>query len=217
MIRRQKALLLDFGGVIAKSFFETRTEFEALLGLPSDTFDWRGPFDPDSDALWRSVLAGEITEGAYWATRAEECGAAIGERWTLREFCRRHNGLPIDVTFRLEAKRLIVDARREGIKLAILTNELESLNGAEWIENSPIVRLFDALVDATRTGIPKPDPRAYRLALTALGVRAEETIFVDDQSRNVDGCAAVGIRGVHLDITRPGLAFGAAREMLGVM
>jgi phage gpG-like protein len=31
-----KGLLLDFGGVITRSFFETRIEFEALLGLPEE-------------------------------------------------------------------------------------------------------------------------------------------------------------------------------------
>jgi len=45
----------------------------------------------------------------------------------------------------------------------------------------------DALVDATHTGILKPDPRAYRLALEALDISAERILFVDDQLRNVEG------------------------------
>lgn len=216
VIPRHKGLLLDFGGVIMKSFFETRAEFEELLGLPKKTFDWYGPFDPRSDVLWRRVLANEITEGEYWAKQAEEAGVLIGERWTMQEFCRRQNDLALDIVLRPEAKRLIVDAKRGGVKLAIVTNELELLNGADWVESSPIIRLFDALIDATRTKIHKPDPRAYRLALQALDLRAEEAIFVDDQIKHVRGAEAVGIRGIHLDITDPRLAFDAARALLGL-
>ena len=213
---RCKGLLLDFGGVIAKSFFETRAEFEKLLGLPEKTFDWYGPFDPLADLLWRRVVRNEITEGEYWAMRADEAGRMVGERWTMREFCRKQNDLALDVNFRPEAKQLIADAKRNGVKLAIVTNELELLNGAEWVGNSPIVRLFDALIDATRTKISKPDPRAYHLALDALELRAAEAIFVDDQIKHVRGAEAVGIRGILLDITNPRHAFDAARALLGL-
>ncbi len=42
-------------------------------------------------------------------------------------------------------------------------------------------------------GVAKPDPGIYRIALDALGARAEEAVFVDDQSRYCDGAAALGI------------------------
>lgn len=211
-----KGLVLDFGGVLTRSFFETRSQFEALLGLPRDTFRWRGPFDPLSDRLWSRFLAGELTEGAYWALCAEEAGARIGERWTMREFCRRHNDLPDEAIFRPQAMRLVADARHAGIRLAIVSNDLESLNGREWIDNSPVVRLFDAVIDATHTGIRKPDPRACQLALQALGVRAEQAVFIDDQAANVGGAEQAGVRAIHLDLTRPDIAFAAARALLGL-
>lgn len=213
---RTRGLVLDFGGVITRSFFETRRAFEALLGLPGNTFGWRGPFDPRSDGLWCRVLAGELTEGAYWARCAEEAGARLGERWTMREFCRRHAGLPIEAIVRPEAMRLIADARQAGIKLAIVSNDLESMNGREWVESNPVVRLFDAVIDATHTGIRKPDPRACGLALQALDVRAEQAVFIDDQAANVGGAEQAGLRAIHLDITCPDVAFAAARALLGL-
>ena len=50
--RHYKALLLDFGSVIQKSFFETRGALERLLKLPSGSLKWAGPFDPAGDTLW---------------------------------------------------------------------------------------------------------------------------------------------------------------------
>jgi putative hydrolase of the HAD superfamily len=48
-----RALVLDFGGVISKTLFETHDLSEKALGLAPGTLEWRGPFDPDGDAAWR--------------------------------------------------------------------------------------------------------------------------------------------------------------------
>ena len=53
------ALVLDFGGVISRTLFETHRETEVALGLPPDTLTWRGPFEPETDPLWQSMLRGE--------------------------------------------------------------------------------------------------------------------------------------------------------------
>ena len=58
-----RALVLDFGGVVTRTLFETHRETERVLGLASGTLRWAGPFDPGSDPLWRRQ-AGDTT-GAY--------------------------------------------------------------------------------------------------------------------------------------------------------
>jgi putative hydrolase of the HAD superfamily len=211
-----KGLVLDFGGVVTRSFFETRQAFERLLALPDNAFSWHGPFAAEADDLWSGVRTGELTESAYWTRRAREAGAAVGECWTMQDFCRRHNELPVQVVVRPEVMRLVADARRQGVRLAVLTNVLEAMNGKAWVETSPIIRMFDALVDASRTGIRKPDPQAYHLAVQALGLEASDAVFIDDQIVNVDGARAAGIEAFHLDITRPVLAFDGARARLGL-
>ena len=42
----------------------------------------------------------------------------------------------------------------------------------------------------------KPDRRVYLDALSKCGVPAEETVFIDDAVRNLDGAAALGITPV---------------------
>ena len=51
MTHPDRALILDFGGVISRTLFETHDLTEAALGLPSGTLTWRGPFDPATDPL----------------------------------------------------------------------------------------------------------------------------------------------------------------------
>jgi putative hydrolase of the HAD superfamily len=59
------ALVLDYGGVICLTTFERQPVIERWLGLPPGTLRWRGPFDPDNDALWRDMLANRISEREY--------------------------------------------------------------------------------------------------------------------------------------------------------
>ena len=79
-----KALVLDFGGVISRTLFETHALSEAALGLPTGTLTWRGPFDPQTDALWRAMQADEISERDYWTRRTREVGRLLGEDWQER-------------------------------------------------------------------------------------------------------------------------------------
>ena len=82
-----KALVLDFGGVVTRTLFETHRETEAALGLPKGSLNWRGPFAPDTDELWHRMINNEISERDYWLTRSKEIGAMIGCDWTsMQEF-----------------------------------------------------------------------------------------------------------------------------------
>ena len=77
-----KALVLDFGGVISKTLFETHANTERALGLAPGQLTWQGPFAPETDPLWVSMQADEISERDYWLTRSKETGELVGQTWT---------------------------------------------------------------------------------------------------------------------------------------
>ena len=74
---------------------------------------------------------------------------------------------------------------------------------------------FDVIVDATHTGVLKPDPAAYRLCLDQLGLPAASCVFVDDQARNIAGARAVGLPCVHFDVAQPARSYDKALRLLG--
>ena len=76
-----KALVLDFGGVISRTLFETHDLSEAALGLAPGTLTWRGPFAPETDPLWQAMQADQITERDYWLARTRTVGKMVGETW----------------------------------------------------------------------------------------------------------------------------------------
>ena len=213
----KRGLILDFGGVISRTLFETHAQTEAALGLPAGTLTWRGPFDPANDPMWQRMQANEISERDYWMARTRETGALLGETWDHMEtLVQRARGADPDQVVRPEMLALITQARQAGCKLAILSNELDLFYGSALRQRLSCLKDFDAIIDATYTGILKPDARAYQAALDALGLPAADCVFVDDQRRNVDGARALGIPTVHFDVTAPAASCAEAARLLGL-
>ena len=211
-----RGLLLDFGGVISITLFERHRTTERLLGLKEGTLDWRGPFDPAGDTLWRDMLAGQISERDYWAIRARDTGRLLGEEWSMLDLIQRARGPDPNLHVRPEALATIRRARAAGIRVGILSNELELFYGREMMEALDVLRHIDAMVDATHTKILKPDPRAYAIGLEALGTRPENTVFVDDQARNIEGARSAGLEAVAFDVTRPAESYAETERLLGL-
>lgn len=207
------ALILDFGGVVTKTLFETHGQTEAALGLAPGSLTWRGPFAPDTDTLWCAMQAGRISERDYWTTRTREVGRLVGEEWAAMETLvkKARTADPASVV-RPEADRALRAAHAAGIRLAILSNELDLFYGAGFRARLPLLGLFETIVDATHTGILKPDPRAYEFVLEALDLPPASCVFVDDQQRNIDGARAVGLSAVLFDVRRPERSYCEALE-----
>jgi putative hydrolase of the HAD superfamily len=211
-----KALVLDFGGVISRTLFETHALSEQALGLAPGTLDWRGPFDVDHDALWRDMQADKISERDYWMARTREVGRLVGEDWDRMEtFVQRARGADVQAVIRPEAIAAIHAAKAAGRRLAILSNELDLFYGADFRARLPLIDLFEVVVDATYTKILKPDLRAYEFCCERLSLPAHECVFVDDQLRNVEGGRRAGMQVVHFDVTQPADSFEKALALLG--
>lgn len=212
-----RALILDFGGVVSRTLFETHHLTEAALGLSPGTLDWRGPFAPETDELWQRMQDGRISERDYWLSRAREVGRLLGEEWhEMSDLVKRARGDDPEAVVRPETLELITKSKRAGKQLAILSNELDLFYGAGFSDRLECLRAFDVIADATYTGILKPDIRAYRDCLARLGEPAERCVFVDDQHRNVLGADSVGLLTVLFDVRDPQRSCDRAAELLGI-
>lgn len=198
------ALVFDFGGVISKTMFETHALTEKELGLAANSLQWRGPFDPQIDDVWRSMQLDEISERDYWLHRARETGDLLGERWdSMNAFVQKARGSnPMEI-IRPEFFECIEQAKNKGLRLAILSNELDLFYGADFREKLPFLHDFELVIDATYTQILKPDSRAYNLAISGLKLAPAQCLFIDDQQRNIDGAIGVGMQTQWFDVLNP--------------
>jgi putative hydrolase of the HAD superfamily len=212
-----QALVLDFGGVVSKTLFETHALTEVALGLAPGTLAWRGPFAPESDPLWQSMQRDELSERDYWLARTRETGRLIGEDWQQMEtFVRRARGADPNAVIRPEAERAIRMVKDAGFRLAILSNELDLFYGADFRNRLEFIELFDVIVDASHTKILKPDPRAYQAVVDALALAPEACVFVDDQQRNIGGAKSAGFRTVLFDVSHPQQSYAEALRHFGL-
>jgi putative hydrolase of the HAD superfamily len=210
-----KAVVLDFGGPVLVTPFERLRDLERSLGLAPGTFDWRGPFDPGADPLWRSMQAGELTEPAYWAERAAEVAAVSGEDGVPAMMARLFDG-PEDELVRPQARALVAEARAAGLETAVLTNDLHAFHEPAWIARMRVLAEVGCVVDTSHHGTRKPEPAAYRLVLDRLGVAADQAVFVDDQPANAAGAEAAGMAAVWFDVTRPDHGYRQVRQAIGL-
>jgi putative hydrolase of the HAD superfamily len=210
-------LVLDFGGVISRTMFETHRLTESALGLEAGSLTWMGPFSNGEDSAWVDMQAGKMSERDYWMLRTREVGAIVGKPWTkMEDFVRAARGAEPNAIIRPEfhaALRVAIAADKE---LAVLSNELDLFYGADFRDKLPFLQQFDVIVDGTYTGILKPDPRAYQSVCDDLCVPASACVFVDDQRRNIDGAIAAGMVPVHFDVTNPKQSYADALSLLGL-
>jgi len=97
-----------------------------------------------------------------------------------------------------EAPAVLEGLRRQGLRLAVVSNSNGTV--AEILHAVGLAPYFDAILDSAVVGFEKPDPRIFRHAAAALGVRAEEAVHVGDlYSVDVLGARSAGCRAILLD------------------
>ena len=161
------------------------------------------------------MQADEISERDYWKSRTAEVAKLVGQNWNeMSDFVRAARGADPDAVIRPEFRTTIAACKAAGVRLAILSNELDLFYGADFREKLPFLKDFEVIVDATYTGILKPDARAYEQVLQELGLPAADCVFVDDQLRNIKGAEALGLPAVHFDVMAPSQSYAEALRLL---
>jgi len=59
---------------------------------------------------------------------------------------------------------------------------------------------FEEVYYSHRIHLRKPDPEAFLLILNSNGLKAEETLFIDDSIQHVEGARRLGIHAYHLKV-----------------
>lgn len=72
---------------------------------------------------------------------------------------------------------------------------------------------FDTVVWSCQHGVTKPDARAFRIAQRLLGVPFDEILFIDDDLRNIEAAAALGMATHHFN-GLPGLLLALSEHHL---
>ena len=207
-------LLLDIGGVVHNTGVRMVERLARREPAMQPVIEEIGGIAGDRDELWQRMLRRQVTERDYWAQRAAELGAAVGETWDTRGLMDRFYQLPAQEWLRAGTLDLMTDAKAAGLRVGALTNDMTAFHGPEWVARQAHLKLFDVIVDASLTGVMKPDPRAFRDGAEALGVPAGQILFLDDMPWNTEGARQAGMTAVRVPWDDPVPAIDTARELL---
>jgi putative hydrolase of the HAD superfamily len=194
--RRPTAVLFDSGGVLIRPIggrWNPRADFEQILtsAVPA--------LSPEDVAaaieLGNAFLAGCGTTPAY-----DDYHRVILHRLGIEPTARLLAELtrPVDPRTIVESFPEVLptlrELRRRGVRMAVVSDawsDLPALHAALGIR-----RFFEAYAISADLGCHKPDPRMYRHASDALGVRPEDCLFLDDDPGNVAAAVALGYHGI---------------------
>jgi len=170
-----KAVIFDFFDVIHGDPLSIMLESKGLKR--------EGPF---AEICKRLDLGGIDYQG-YMGSLAEAFG--LTKEQFDKEF---ENSASLDV----EVIEIIQKLRHQRYQTILLSNthrdEIQPL-----LDRHSLHRLFDDVIISAEVGMSKPDPQIFRFTTKRIRLHPKQTVFTDDNPKNVTAANSVGIHGLH--------------------
>ena len=196
-----EAVIWDFGGVFTTSPFEAFRRYETERGLPTDFIRRVNATDPDTNA-WARFERAEIDAGAF-------DGLFLEESSRLGHPVRGAEVLPL---LHGDLRPRVMDALKAcktRFKVGCITNNVPTGHGPGMAQSAEtallvgeIMALFDAVIESSKAGVRKPDPRIYQMMCELLGVAPEACVYLDDLGINCKPAAALGMTAIKVSSER---------------
>lgn len=190
-----KAVIWDFGGVFTTSPFEAFNRYEIQRGAPKDLIRTVNRTNPDSNA-WALFERGEIDRHAFDLKFLEE-STALGHPMRGAEVLPLLSG---DLRPRMVEALLLC---KQHFKVGCITNNMIHGHGpgmAATLDSASrtvdIMRHFDVIIESSKAGLRKPDPRIYLMMCERLEVVANECVYLDDLGINCKPAAQLGMAAI---------------------
>ena len=205
-----RAVLWDFGGVILSSPFEAFNRYETDRGLPVDIIRTVNSRNPHENA-WALLERNDISPVEFDALFASE-SEVLGHRIPGADVLALLSG---DVR---PAMVQALDAVKEaGFLMACLTNNVVTTSPdptPRQAEVAAIMQKFHHVVESSKVGCRKPEPRFYEIACELLNVQPTECVFLDDLGINLKPAAAMGMRTIK--VVDPAVALNELSAHIGL-
>ena len=200
------AVIFDFGGVITASPFEAFNRLEDERGLPRDFIRRVNATDPDTNA-WAKFERSEIDPATFDSLFAEEA-RALGHDLEGSAVLAVLAG-----AVRPAMVRALDRLKDAGFRLGCITNNVPAGHGAGMArrddardEMEQIFARFEEVIESSKAGVRKPDPRIYQMMLDRLGTAAGECVYLDDLGINCKPAAQLGMHAIKVTSGEQALA-----------
>jgi len=179
-----KAIFFDFGGVIQRTEFQSpRQHLAQKFGMEYEDID---------KLVFNSPTAKQATTGEI---KASEHWSAIAKRFKLNkdEIAKFETEFFAGDVIDHEFVKFIRDLRPK-YKTGLISNAWSDMR--EYLIKQKLDDAFDTLTISAEIKSAKPEAKIYVHALEQTEVKADEAIFVDDVSANIEACQKLGMHGI---------------------
>jgi len=187
-----EAVIWDFGGVFTNSPFDAFNRHERERGLPHDIIRRINSVNPDTNA-WAKIERSEVNAATFDRLFAGEA-TALGYDIRGADVLALLSG---NLRPRVVAAFTACKAR---FKVGCITNNAPTGTGSGMSSSSDqaqqiaeVFSLFDHVIESSKAGLRKPDPRIYLLMCDALGVKPEACVYLDDLGINLKPAREMGM------------------------
>ena len=194
--RAYQAVIFDFGGVITTSPFEAFNRLEAERGLPRDFVRQVNAANPDSNA-WARFERAEINAAEFDAAFAAEA-AALGHTLPGRDVLAVLAG-----AIRPAMVAALDTLQAQGYRVACITNNVPTGHGAGMARSGAksdayeqIFARFEQVIESSKAGVRKPDPKIYLMMCDLLGLEPADCVYLDDLGINCKPAAQLGMQAI---------------------
>ena len=201
-----KAVIFDFGGVITSSPFEAFNRLEDERGLPRDFIRSVNALNPHDNA-WAKFERAEIDARKFdvlFEAEAEALGHPLEGRAVLAVLSGAIRPAMVTALDQLAGA---------GYRLACITNNVPSGHGAGMARSGDakdayerVFARFEAVIESSKAGLRKPDPRIYQLMCDQLGLAAADCVYLDDLGINCKPAAQLGMAAIKVTSGEQALA-----------
>jgi len=180
-----KAVIFDFGGVLAEEGFKQGLKAIAKeKGLdPEDFYEIAGEL-----VYQMGYVMGSSGEDSYWNAVREKTGVRGDDKEFREEILKRFKLRP-------DMMEVVEKIRSSGLIVAILSDQTNWLD--ELDQRTPFHHHFDYVFNSFHLKKTKRDPSIFRDICAVLGVRPEEGLFVDDNLENIKRAESQELRTIH--------------------
>jgi putative hydrolase of the HAD superfamily len=189
------AVIWDFGGVLTSSPFEAFARYERQHGLPENFIRQVNSVNPDTNA-WALFERAEIDAATFDALFTAE-STALGHKVAGRDVLALLAG---DLR---PGAIAALNSLKGTYRLGCITNNVPVGHGAGMAGTQEkaqavagVMAIFDHVIESSKIGIRKPDPRIYQLMCNALQVDPSACIYLDDLGINLKPAKAMGMRTI---------------------
>jgi putative hydrolase of the HAD superfamily len=208
-----QAVLWDFGGVILTSPFEAFHTYEREANLPEDFIRMLNARNPDANA-WAKMERSEVALAEFVALFEAEA-AAHGHKLDGWRVLKAISG---------DIRPQMVEALRRckaSFKVACITNNMKHGEGPSMARSpekaaavAEVMTLFEHVIESSKLGFRKPDPRIYRHACELIGVPPERCVYLDDLGINLKPAKALGMQTIK--VGDPDVAIAELEAIVGI-